>query len=383
MQLVTTGPPTSSMESRRQRSRGHETLAWHGDSELLYEQNTVEGDECAQPQPSHLMVLVHGLHGHSNDLRYICESLEQRLGLSHVLLLNVTCNEGRTEDGIDSGGARVAREIQKVVHAHPTLKTIAFVCHSLGGLYARYALSILNQDSSQVPPKHEGHGHVLGLCTLLYASLATPHLGSRQQCRVFGQRLAEFMFPTLLGTTGEQLLLLDGSGHQRKRCREIDNRLDRPLLLRMAEDDAFMVPLRNFVHLHCYANVWYDSSVHYCTSAIRKRNGFHRAHPKPIVGGWCSMARILPDVADEPVIVAENETPTVEHNTPLSPQAVFVRMHSSLICLPWRRWVVMGRPLLAHTDIVVKWPRFNRFGRSVVEHLLDNAILEAYPQHCS
>ena len=409
-----------------------------------------------------MFVLVHGLHGHSNDMAYVSQCITERLGSSEVVLLNATCNEGQTSDGIDNGGARLAQQIRSTVEAHPSLQTIAFVCYSLGGLYVRYALALLQEQGSDgSTPVQRGHGYVLGLCARLYVSLASPHLGSRQQCQVFGRRFTEFVGKKFLGRTGEQVLLLDGR-HQD--CQEgtdaqapapgcacrgahgcecalgTDRHNPLPLLLRMAEDDHFITPLRKFAHLHCYANIWNDIGVHYCSAAMRRENRFLRAPPKPSGNPW--RATVLPDEADEPDIPATHDpitpgtpvtvTPlspktasflasadeiTSETSTsgsplstsmsgsPLSPKTVFIapadvvtpdtaisltplseetvvqRMRSSLIRLPWTRWAVVGRPLLAHTDIVVKFPIINRYGRSVIQHVMDHPFADAYPEH--
>ncbi len=71
-----------------------------------------------------------------------------------------------TADGIDVGGERIADEIAALLISRPQTTQLSFVSLSLGGLYARYAVSALEQ-----------RGALTGLHLKNFLTLATPHLG--------------------------------------------------------------------------------------------------------------------------------------------------------------------------------------------------------------
>lgn len=49
----------------------------------------------------------------------------------------------QTFDGIDNCGKRLATELRECVEAHPELKYISVIGHSMGGLIARHAIGAL------------------------------------------------------------------------------------------------------------------------------------------------------------------------------------------------------------------------------------------------
>jgi hypothetical protein len=62
-------------------------------------------------------------------------------------------------------------QVQEVVQANPSLTTISVVGNSLGGLYARYALSLLFDPSTSL---------IAGLQPGTFLTIASPHLGVRR-----------------------------------------------------------------------------------------------------------------------------------------------------------------------------------------------------------
>lgn len=70
--------------------------------------------------------------------------------------------------GIDVCGQRLAQEVLRLVSTTPSLTTISFMGHSMGGLIARCAIGLLTDPSSST---------VAGLEPCCYISIATPHLG--------------------------------------------------------------------------------------------------------------------------------------------------------------------------------------------------------------
>ncbi|OMJ18319.1 putative lipase, partial [Smittium culicis] len=107
----------------------------------------------------HLVVLSHGIHGSRLDLLYLHEQLNMKFNLKRIKLgandnrrvvfLTHDVNHGKTVDGIEAGGKRIANRILELVcwfeneewyrarcnESHSPNHRISFIGHSLGGLY--------------------------------------------------------------------------------------------------------------------------------------------------------------------------------------------------------------------------------------------------------
>lgn len=195
--------------------------------------------------PTHLAVLVHGYVGTPEDLSYLKEAIT-KFGQGKVLAYTPSCNRGRTKDGVRAGGERVAEEVRAVVQQHPSLQDISFVGNSLGGLYSRYALSLLWDPEAKT---------IAGLRPVSFLTVATPHLGVRRFLAFPVPRRLHFTAPLFLGQTGNDLFL-----------RPTDPGETAPLLLRMTLDDKYMAPLAAFKHRRAYGNVKEDLLVPYGTA---------------------------------------------------------------------------------------------------------------------
>lgn len=188
-------------------------------------------------EPQHLVVLVNGLFGHPGNWDVTREKLLQRLDPSTTLLHVSAANTyAKTFDGIDTCGQRLAQEVCDVVAANPSLRSISFVGHSMGGLLARCAIGRTFDPST---------GRVAGLEPRHYVSMATPHLGcdveGPAQVPLIGwvadlpvglgrplqslvSRAAAPVTSTFLSRSGRQFFLQDGLEHAP------------PLLYRMTRD---------------------------------------------------------------------------------------------------------------------------------------------------
>lgn len=144
-------------------------------------------------QPDHLLILVHGILAKPSDWNYVKKELRNRLGgkfLIHASAVNPLLN---TLNGIEPAGRRLASEIEQIVVKVPSLKRISFVAHSLGGLFARYAVAMLYtpRDDESILEDLENRGEVhpvfrgrqepkiAGLEAVNFVTLASPHLGVR------------------------------------------------------------------------------------------------------------------------------------------------------------------------------------------------------------
>jgi hypothetical protein len=140
-------------------------------------------------EDTHLIVLIHGWMGNALEMETLKESLLQQSEIrsqrkrklfkrnERVVIHAASCNEGLTHDGIVAGGRRVAIEINDLVQELWSKEQssnkirLSLVGNSLGGLYARFALSEIQwtDGSSKRPTKHLIPHH--------FVTTATPHLG--------------------------------------------------------------------------------------------------------------------------------------------------------------------------------------------------------------
>lgn len=95
----------------------------------------------------------------------------------------------------------ILEQILNVVQETESLKKISFLAHSLGGLFARYAIAILYNQDNLTTSHHENFinsstrtlekaactsklGKIAGLEPINFITLATPHLGVRGKKQV-------------------------------------------------------------------------------------------------------------------------------------------------------------------------------------------------------
>merc|ERR1712013_54495 len=94
----------------------------------------------------HVVVLVHGYQGNSWDMRMFRNHLLAQCPHDLFLMSEANESEGATEGDIGAMGQRLAEEISEfietqVIGAKSTLCRLSMICHSLGGVIAREALS--------------------------------------------------------------------------------------------------------------------------------------------------------------------------------------------------------------------------------------------------
>jgi hypothetical protein len=183
----------------------------------------------------HVIILVHGWMGNSSELRFLETTLNQLAQAHHdkdpstcFVVHSAKANDGNTMDGIAAGGGRVAAEVNGIladIQTNDKLQvSLSFVGNSLGGLYARYALS-------EISALREGTIRPSVFCTI-----ATPHLGVSEHTFLPIPRLLEhFIARTMMGT-GCDLF-------------RISNVIDR-----MTTERRFVEPLRKFSTRLAYIN---------------------------------------------------------------------------------------------------------------------------------
>jgi hypothetical protein len=112
---------------------------------------------------SHLIILVHGFQGNSEDLRLLRNNLLAIFPAA--IFLSSTCNENESDMNIEDQGMKLANEITNYIENYfelEEIKRISFIGHSLGGVVIRASLAYLDQLKDKF---------------YTYMSLSSPHLG--------------------------------------------------------------------------------------------------------------------------------------------------------------------------------------------------------------
>lgn len=235
----------------------------------------------------HLVVLQHGLYGSRADMQLLMHRLAARLD-DGVSVCMAVSNEGRTLDGVHAGGLRLADEVAAHVRARAggarPVERVSFVGHSLGGLYCRFAIGVL-----------EERGFFARCRPVAYVSFATPHLGARRAARGFFNWALHAGGDHLLGLTGRQLMLRDADadhvayaqhdGSPRFGVPGLSRR--RPLLRQLADPTLpFVRGLGRFRERVAVANVDHDMLVTFSTAAVQPYNPFALGErvPVPLAG---------------------------------------------------------------------------------------------------
>eukprot|EP00956_Cyclotella_meneghiniana_P016165 scaffold25398_cov65-Cyclotella_meneghiniana.AAC.1 len=226
-------------------------------------------EELIHPM-AHYIFLVHGWLGNDLEMSYLSEAFAQSIAANDgrdkssihdakrikrsdsqlaaaevaekenqcppVVVHSVKCNVNKTHDGIKNGGTRLAKELVEVIRSDLQKMnynsgmngdttnrssyesteghiTYSIVGNSLGGLYARYAISLVPRQvsipriissSSSSNNQQRIHIHPNIFCTT-----ATPHLGVSQHTYVPIPRIAETIIGSSLGVTGADLFRLN------------------------------------------------------------------------------------------------------------------------------------------------------------------------------
>ncbi|KAB1202501.1 hypothetical protein CJ030_MR8G018306 [Morella rubra] len=355
-------------------------------------------------EPDHLLVLVHGYLASASDWIYVEAELKKRLGKKFLIYASSSNAYTKTFAGIDGAGKRLADEVMQVVRKNDSLKKISFLAHSLGGLFARYAVSVLytphcisngksdDPTSSVVANSQTTYssrrGMIAGLEPVNFITLASPHLGVRgkkQLPLLFGISILEKLIlplaPIISGRSGIQMFLNDGKPNKP------------PLLLRMAsdcEDGKFISSLGAFEHRIVYANVSYDQLVGWRTSSIRRESELSNP-PRQSLDGYkhvVSVEYCPPVASDGPHFPPEaakakkaaQNAPSAQ-NTLEYHEIMEEEMIRGLQQLGWKKVDVSFHslfwPFFAHNNIHVKIEWLHNAGAGVVAHVADSLKQES------
>ncbi|KAG0569993.1 hypothetical protein M758_6G126000 [Ceratodon purpureus] len=364
-------------------------------------QEQSESDDDSEPD--HLLILVHGILAKPGDWDYVKRKLMKRLGSKFLIHASAVNSFLNTLGGIDHAGRRLASEIEQIAEKVPSLKRISIVAHSLGGLFARYAVTMMYTPKDDLTEdmyiledlERRGEEHpvfrrrrepkIAGLEAVNFITLASPHLGVRGKKQLpflFGvpvlEKLAAPIAPFVVGRTGKQLFLTDGKAS------------DPPLLLRMASDcpeGLFISALRAFKSRVVYANVSYDHLVGWRTSSIRRECELSKPPRASIDGRYKHVVNVSYSPAvdsDAPSFQQESaQGKAAAQVSPSSKKAAAYHdmleeeMVRGLQQVSWRKVDVSFHAALwpfnhmSHNAGIVMDKRFHFEGTGVVAHLAD------------
>lgn len=168
-----------------------------------------------------------------------------------VIVHIVKSNESlKTFDGIAIGAERVFVElmdrIREIVDQGDTVRFFSLVGYSLGGLFSRYLIGML-----------ESVGFFNNVAPVVFATFATPHAGTYFHSRRAKARVLNAFGSRLLGITGGELF----------NCNETLQDLADP-------EGRYMIGLRRFKRHLLFANATHDRTVPFWTSFLAVKNPF-------------------------------------------------------------------------------------------------------------
>lgn len=336
-------------------------------------------------KPTHLLIMVNGLVGSAKDWKYAAKEFLKTYPEDIIVHCSKRNYSTLTLDGVDVMGGRLAEEILLVIKRYPHVQKISFICHSLGGLIARYAIAKLYElKDVQVNGEYNKHGFrdesyegefrgkIAGLEPINFITCATPHLGSRGHkqvplcCGFYALEKVAVCTSYFFGRTGRHLFLIDkDSGN----C---------PLLFHMAgdrEDLKFLSALQSFRRRVTYANVRYDNVVGWSTSSIRRRTELPKL--KGISGD--SKYPYIVNVEMAKMSNPELYVPSEAKASRFKKSDLEEEMIKGLSSVGWERVDVdfhrSKQRNNAHLTIQVNRYRVNSDGACVIQHMIDNFLL--------
>ncbi len=262
--------------------------------------NGESGKEMKICMNTHYVFLVHGWLGNSNEMKYIETSIQRAVQkydaneTTRVVTHSTTSNDSQTTDGIAKGGYRLAREveefIQRDLQKHSDVKdnedihvSISFVGNSLGGLYARYALSELEQiltlstsTSDDDKDQNNNTNTNIHLHYNIFATTCTPHLGVASHTFLPLPRFAEQAVGRTLRQTGKDLFRIDkisGTSSESTTSTRTDDSSNDLIFEMSTNYPKFLQPLKMFRRRIAYVNAFRtDFQVPTSTAAFLNRN---------------------------------------------------------------------------------------------------------------
>ena len=287
----------------------------------------------------HLIVLVHGWMGNPQEMGYLQHALERQVHERHlratttrtstqqqlaappsppkVVVHSATYNRDQTFDGIAAGGTRLADEVNDLIQhflvsneddsvdptaATTTTVSLSFVGNSLGGLYARHALSqipfLQSHPTPQTTPPTDDSDASSSCNTArprvrpaVFCTTATPHLGVSQHTYVPLYRWTESLIAHAMQPTGRDLFRFTS------------------VIQDMTVREEFVQPLLAFEHRLAHANAHQtDFQVPTATAAFVSPHSYSRHYMVQKDGGSAS--------STTPSLAVETRPPASQPSSP-------------------------------------------------------------------
>lgn len=158
----------------------------------------------------------------------------------------------KTFDGVKLGSYRVYLELLDYLEKHPSVTHISIVGYSMGGLYARCMVGLM-----------ESTGLFERLIPVNFATFATPHLGATLWGRGLMTSIYNGLGRLLLGPSGFDLMSRGPHG----------------ILDQLVEPNSdYIKGLKRFRNLFLFSNAVGDRTVKFWTSFITNKTPFHKTH---------------------------------------------------------------------------------------------------------
>lgn len=198
----------------------------------------------------HLIVLSHGMMGTFTDLNYLEQLLQSSAKSDDIKVFKSARNKYTNSlKGIQKGSEELAAEIIDILNENNSIETISFVGNSLGGIYARFAISLLYDSNT--------NSFINDIKPLAFVTIASPHLGVN-----YGQNYIEgdlqyyvpdaikHLISSLFSATGQDMFMFDEKSN-----------IKNSILYKLATENKFLLPLQAFKHRRLYANLQNDLMV--------------------------------------------------------------------------------------------------------------------------
>lgn len=225
--------------------------------------------------PQHIVVLVHGNNGSAADFDAMEAALLTKYGNRQLLIIKSKANEEDTSLGVEIGGTRLAKEVVEAVFEYdlsPAVNSykLSVIGHSLGGLYARYAIVQIMDALSCLHVEYVD-----------FVTICTPHLGSRRargpstMKNILRLGVHKVLASSIYGQTGIDLLL-DAQEQQQGGVTGAETVASpRPLLEVMSDPSTeFVRSLRRFCNGTLVAMTDGDVVVPYPSASMRSHSPY-------------------------------------------------------------------------------------------------------------
>ncbi len=198
--------------------------------------------------------------GTFTDLNYLENLLlPSSTSLDDIKVFKSTKNKySNSLKGVQRGSEELASEIIDLLSNDDGLaiETISFVGNSLGGIYARYAISLLYDFNT--------NSFINNIKPLAFVTIASPHLGVNYNqnyiegdLQLYVPNTIKYLISLLFSITGQDMFMLDSKGN-----------IKDSILYKLATENKYLIPLKLFKYRQLYANLQNDLMVTLSTASF-------------------------------------------------------------------------------------------------------------------